>query len=93
MDTKHTPGPRFLADMNEPGEQHVSYGSPNAENGAVFTGPDRVANAMLDAAAPELLEACKAALAAVGLHQFPEGEGPLPKQLRAAIAKAEGGAA
>ena len=34
------------------------------------------------------VEACKRALAVVGLHQYPEGEGPLPKQLRAAIAAA-----
>lgn len=46
------------------------------------------------AAAPELLEACKAALAFIGsCSDDDEADRPITQSLRAAIAKVEGGAA
>ena len=51
-------------------------------------------NARLIAAAPELLEACKAAIAALDEHCLTYDEqDAINGQLRAAIAKAQGGAA
>ena len=86
---KYTTGPRFLvAELGNPGEQHVSYGSPNSENGAVFIGPDRVANAVLDAAAVGLLDAARNVVRAW------DNESDLPRfidELESAIYLATGG--
>lgn len=62
------------------------------ENGQTYR-PERVANARLIAAAPELLEACKAAelrLTHFYLVHGDDGDRRIVYQLRAAIAKAEG---
>lgn len=59
------------------------------------TGPDAVspeelrANVLAASAAPDLLEACEAALAVLGRQGY--GDGDLCRSLAAAIAKAKGG--
>ena len=61
--SKHTPGPRSVRKFDS--EQMIVLGPERPEFSgrrnllATFTGDDREANALLDAAAPELLEACK----------------------------------
>ena len=89
--TKHTPGP-WAADgsgaifvdkkQGEPiqtcGEYAVRYGEGTEE---------ALANAYLIAAAPDLLEACRAALEKC---PFPVGAALAKEQLQKAIAKAEG---
>ena len=57
----HTPGPRLVKEFDA--AQIVVLG-PDQGNGtreliATFTGQHRRANAVLDAAAPQLLEACR----------------------------------
>ncbi len=87
--TTHTPGPWKVADVNPHGK---------APNRRWLVTPDvavakTAANARLIAAAPDLLEACRAALPAMAAHEetgcdCPDSEAA--RQLRAAIAKAEG---
>lgn len=64
---KHTPGPRIVKQFDD--AQLVVLG-PDKGNGkrdtvATFTGPRRAADARLDAAAPNLLRACKKVEAAL----------------------------
>ena len=58
---EHTRGPRIVKQFDD--AQTIVLG-PDQGDGrrqlvGTFTGPNRLANATLDAAAPELLEACK----------------------------------
>lgn len=92
---KHTPGPWFLSRTMEqvesagPSIARVIYGTRH-ESLAEFA-----ANARLIAAAPDLLAACRLALATHSLSESEPG-GPklsdVSKALRAAISKAEGAA-
>ena len=65
--TQHTPGPRFVKEFDE--SQVVVLGPPNLEDHkrqelvGLFTGPNRMENALLDAAAPQLLEAATLGMA------------------------------
>lgn len=99
----HTPGPWQCQVYGKRswGIFHLSdgvYGGTFAEvNNIGFTNESRdqaEANAHLIAAAPDLLAACEAALAARFGGDDPCCDAdPLTNQLRAAIAKAKGGAA
>lgn len=94
MDTKHTPGPwRASGGSLTVPKCHVLSGSGKASYALahVFgeTEVERMANARLIAAAPELLEACKAALPTLA-REYPIGKSALSKQVQIAIAKAEG---
>ena len=87
MTSKHTPGPWRIGTPPPNGEQTI--GDAMGMMVAVATtgpGVDTEANARLIAAAPDLLKACQSA----------EWDGLLPEftcdKLRAAIAKATGGA-
>ena len=92
MDTEDT-GSRYGIDQS----RFVYAISPSVPSGnrlpAVANGPDRVANARLIAAAPEMLDALRSAVASmeklVGLGRIPENMSGL-RDARAAIAKAEG---
>lgn len=84
---KHTQGPWVVETWRDVGNETV-YGIVGAEK----AGPEEAqANARLIAAAPDLLEAAKEALA---IFEFlPQTtNGPVANQLRAAITKAEGSA-
>ena len=88
MSTRHTPGP-WAFGLYGPSDEWVRV----AETGdaVVMVGhnqPERAANARLIAAAPELLGACKAALAAFNATGKPHS--PAADACRDAIAKAEG---
>lgn len=103
--SKHTPGPWSVNGLDQPHDKdrtvcfRTKAGNPfyvacvYGEGVLVSPSPERLANARLIAAAPDLLEACKAALEKIcgngqdgnyGEHQ----ENPLPSKLRAAISKA-----
>jgi len=89
-ETKHTPGPWHLHDM----EQFTICG-PNykavAETKTRRSDDECRANARLIAAAPELLEACKAVIAALSQNKtFPADIDAAKKWLNDAITKAEG---
>jgi hypothetical protein len=104
--TKYTPGPWKVID----GDQHdhvFAEEFPNKRICNVFSGlqcPSGAANARLIAAAPELLEACRAAMRILPLwggndcpeddHLFEENKALFMMQQKfiEAIAKAEGGA-
>ncbi len=93
---KHTPGPWHLS----PTGRYVRYGPDGANicDLEAFGGPreEGEANARLIAGAPELLEAAGKALGLLrNATLFGESlyASPVAELLRAAIAKAEGGAA
>ena len=89
--SKHTPGPWDIhvgnlgADARGQ-QQMVMICSEDMRIATMFSVQDRDANARLIAAAPELLEACKAAMR---LDYFRE-HSALALQVQAAIKKAEG---
>ena len=83
---KHTPGPWAIGLETDENDGHGQIISPEGEHIASVSMYPIVANARLLAAAPELLEACKAMLAADDELDYPV----VVKQARAAIAKAEG---
>jgi hypothetical protein len=101
--SKHTPGPWSL---DQPGKISTSIIGPDGEfviagEGDAWMVPfacrdEAVANATLVAAAPDLLAAAKEALSYIrALYQTAHGKGlpsnnSMAKQLRDAIAKAEG---
>lgn len=92
---KHTPGPWHVGInpgpmvYDEHGEQIADCRAVGYDNGG------NMANAALIAAAPDLLEACKTAENWLGEYETGPDSGlhGLLEQLRAAIAKASGGAA
>lgn len=94
METKHTPGPWFVEEFN--GEFSLSF-NVSAANESIAglwywtedSNDKSYANARLIAAAPDLLEAGKALLAALNINGYaiPESQGDA---LAAAIAKATG---
>lgn len=95
----HTPGPWvFYADTpsTEPNWHIVTTANRMRVLANVHIEPDNamdLANARLIAAAPDLLEACKAALAVATLaYRGVSAAEPLIEQLRAAIEKAKGDA-
>ncbi len=101
--TKYTPGP-FIAEQAEQG--HFEVLAPNAPKTmrrvARLGGPNREANAMLFAAAPDMLAALRRAerfitngieLGYIRIPSMPDPAVETPGIIRAAIAKAEGGAA
>lgn len=83
---KHTPGPWTHS------EDGVIVDAAGKQLASVFP-RDRAANARLIAAAPDLLEACRAALYGVVDRGGPDGlsQTEVVDYLTAAIAKAEGG--
>jgi len=101
----HTEGPWTVQGKNI---HHLLYDQPLAENNIVATvpneNPESIANSLLIAAAPELLEACRGALQRMIETEKetgkPMGEGMgykgkmqkpvVAEKLRAAIARAEG---
>ncbi len=85
--SKHTPGP-WLAQGRYIGVKgHMSYiGECGDQNGNWTNEPMAVANARLIAAAPDLLEACKALLAITDSFNL---HGPATGDARAAIAEGE----
>ena len=97
-ETKHTPGPwTFTQSTFEPHWCDVR-GTDHEELATVWNKADThgkvaLANARMIAAAPELLEACNAALVrgCANLGQLADHDDTI-KLLRAALAKAEGGA-
>ena len=96
MNTKHTPGPWIIGTPPPSGEQTIGSGSAGGVIVAVATtGVDMeaitLANAHLIAAAPDMLEALKAALSLIEIIIPFDGE--VNRMVRNAIAKAEGGAA
>ena len=93
--TQHTPGPWAVADWSKgPNGEASSYhpfpviaGSNGHGVAEVLMGQKKgMANARLIAAAPELLEACRVALAGL----LPYEKSVSRNNLEAAIAKAEG---
>lgn len=97
----HTPGP-WIAERNHDGDWVISQ--PGNDGQVVCClrgcdGPEWEANARLIAAAPDLLAACNSALAGfAGVEAGMGAPGMLADcasvtQLKAAIAKAEGGVA
>ena len=94
MNTKHTPGPWIIGTPPPNGEQTIGTGSAGGVMVAVATtGVDMeaitLANAHLIAAAPDMLEALKAALSLIEIVIPFDGE--VNRMVRNAIAKAEGG--
>lgn len=94
--TQHTPGP-WIQDRSCEGRTVVA----NDPNGIAFNlahlpgeHPMQEANARLIAAAPDLLEACKPALEMLDCAEMERmklrGKAKTIRQLRAAIAKAQG---
>lgn len=86
----HTPGPREARRFDD--AQIIVLG-PYFERGrrkliGTFTGPDREANAALDAAAPALLVACEAAFHLIYMGDV-DGDGTVQQQLKAAVELAE----
>jgi hypothetical protein len=89
---KHTPGPWRIGDAGV-----TVFGPPNGNPSPItiarIVHPEK-ANTRLIAAAPELLEACKAALDGLSnmtIEQYKRGDDrQLRNSLQAAIAKAEG---
>jgi hypothetical protein len=96
---KHTPGPWKAYDAYEIDEEHVGLArigtgdAPVIEANGMFRTDliARTADVYLIAAAPDLLEACKAAGQFVARYDYldPDGDN-LVAQLADAIAKAEG---
>ena len=91
-----TPGP-WIASKPTGDTEPITWGHVDVEGGsggliATTWNDDDLANARLIAAAPELLEAAKAALAKLtDIERYGEhADNPLPVQLRTVIAKAEG---
>lgn len=82
---KHTPGPWR---MGQEGNLRV-YGPDNTSSAGLIAETFNRENARLIAAAPELLEACKAALAEAEERDEDLGANCWP-ELKAAIEKAEG---
>ena len=82
MTTKHTPGPWKIG-AYESGEMAV-----DGPNGEEITGFVKQEDAVLIAAAPELLDALKEMLSVYVGH--PNNDGPVSTKARAAIAKATG---
>lgn len=92
MGTKHTPGPWEVENAKAPHTHHRwRIGSVSKPIAAVLdtpSGKEEIANAHLIAAAPDLLEACKAAYTSLIAQLGPHHE--ITEQVGAAIAKAEG---
>lgn len=93
--SKYTLGPWSITDLGKSKRGNPLDASLNGPNGLPlmfipFTSSEQVANARLIAAAPELLEACRTAIAQLSsLH--PLGEiSRAETRILAAIAKAEG---
>jgi hypothetical protein len=95
---KHTPGPWSVGE----GTPDIAIITDKVLVAMVTNDEDspceddeQMANARLMAAAPELLEACEAALLLAGDDDLPDNGGyngaAITDQIRAAIAKAEGG--
>lgn len=96
METKHTPGPWEAHRGTEvnylPPDSNMAYRVAYMDmSGNGVVGQRHAANARLIAAAPDLLEACEASLAALDFADQDRFDGgALTKQLREAIAKAQG---
>ena len=93
MTGKHTPGPWIAC----PGDARNHYNIETRNSGndlhpvATLIGPDRLENARLISAAPELAEAILEMLAVFGDHeQYDEESAAVVSAARAAIAKATG---
>ena len=95
--TKHTPGPWELTDLDNYPEAEFcinAVATPYSLIAECFSGSDeqRLANARLIAAAPDLLEICEIVLARLDLEPvnavFPNSA--MRSTLRAAIAMAKG---
>lgn len=96
MTTKHTPGPwQFCESELRPGRYSIYANGPVAYCGDTTNEPgDGEANARLIAAAPELLAALDKAesfIAGFEGDELQEGIDEMLSEIRAAIAKAEGG--
>lgn len=97
METKHTPGPWAYHNTPTPFIHVAAGGLPICQ---IYTSTahgqsmgEQFANARLIASAPELLEALKACNEAMNYMSEYDIPITLPGQVKAAIAKAEGGAA
>lgn len=96
MKTMHTPGPWTLGPgrtiATESGEFFISYGSERGTGAPLFRGGFDVLdrNARLVAAAPELLDALRLAVAVMRAHDIDEAMGGEFDVFTDAVAKAEG---
>lgn len=100
--SKHTPGPWEVLHCGIDSETILVQSGDGLEIcttiGEQMGLPEEAANARLIAAAPDMLAACKSALEVLdeacqtGYHDA-EKDAPTARELEAAIAKAEGGAA
>lgn len=95
MSIQHTPGPWIArGQRGNRWDVFVVTGTSYRGVASMWFEPEAEANAHLIAAAPEMLEACIKALAAMEDPRRAERDGdcyPIPSILREAIAKAEGG--
>lgn len=85
----HTPGPWTIERHVEHEALHTIWSDRTLLVARTCFAPNSAANALLIAAAPDLLDACRAALDWSGLDGDHISE-PVRGQLLAAIAKAEG---
>lgn len=86
---RYTPGPRLVNANGSP----VCVVGPSLDGGmreivGMFIGERRLANAILDSAAPDLLESCELMLG-YGPGKMPDGRDTYDV-MRAAVAKAKG---
>lgn len=83
----HAPGPWFVRDLEVVTANNVFVASVEGE----LRTPEDEANARLISASPDLLQACRCALADLEGSDYPtDSERLTMEDLRAAIAKAEG---
>jgi len=93
MNKNHTPGP-WVYYYEKIGNQHIVW-SDNSRIVSLSMNDDAESNARLIAAAPDLLEALQDLFIDCMACDYNDGfnTSPLAKKVRAAIAKATGGAA
>lgn len=88
--TKHTKGPWIVSFVEDHPNDLMVGGDDGSDVVCAIRRKNKLANATLIAAAPELLEMLKTLSSLIRLDQVKLAK-PIAKQLQALIAKAEGG--